>query len=100
MDISDVARARRLCRYVCVVAGTSEGLLWECRMLSEARALAKVVVLPPDHGQLEAAWRTSSAASSQLSEPLIPGSDGRPGHVPPGNGGLVADVVRGQPGLG
>ena len=43
------------CRYVSVVAGTSEGLLWECRMLSEARALAKVVVLPPDRRQLEAA---------------------------------------------
>jgi len=55
LDISDVARARRLCPYVCVVAGTSEGLLWECRMLSEARALAKVVVLPPDRRQLEAA---------------------------------------------
>jgi len=60
------------CRYVCVVAGTSEGLLWECRMLSEARALAKVVVVfPPDRGQLEAAWRTMSAACS-LQESVLP----------------------------
>ena len=60
------------CRYVSVVAGTSEGLLWECRMLSEARALAKVVVVfPPDHGQLEAAWRTMSAAFS-LQESVLP----------------------------
>jgi len=60
------------CRYVCVVAGTSEGLLWECRMLSEARALAKVVVVfPTDRGQLEAAWRTMSAACS-LQESVLP----------------------------
>ena len=55
-----------------VVAGTSEGLLWECRMLSEAGALAKVVVVfPPDHGQLEAAWRSMSAAFS-LQESVLP----------------------------
>jgi len=60
------------CRYVSVVAGTSEGLLWECRMLSEAGALAKVVVVfPPDHGQLEAAWRSMSAAFS-LKEAVLP----------------------------
>jgi len=60
------------CRYVSVVAGTSEGLLWECRMLSEAGALAKVVVVfPPDHGQLEVAWRTMSAAFS-LRESVLP----------------------------
>ena len=54
-------------------------------MLSEARALEKVVVVfPPHHGQLEAAWRTSSAVSSQFGELPILGSDGRRGHVPPG----------------